>query len=145
MNTKRLWLAFVAVIIGSFSVLGYYGLVIYREAPPIPDRVVTADGHVVFTGQEIRDGQNVWQSMGGQQVGSVWGHGAYVAPDWSADWLHREAVWLLEHWAQDEYRSEYASVHEEVQAALRQRVKTELRSNTYDPQTGDLTVSARRA
>ncbi|MCH7700132.1 MAG: nitric-oxide reductase large subunit [Planctomycetes bacterium] len=145
MNTKRLWLAFVAVIIGSFSVLGYYGLVIYREAPPIPDRVVTADGHVVFTGQEIRDGQNVWQSMGGQQVGSIWGHGAYVAPDWSADWLHREAVWLLEHWAQDEYRSEYASVHEEVQAALRQRVKTELRSNTYDPQTGDLTVSARRA
>ena len=145
MNTKRLWLAFTSVVIGSFAVLAYYGVVIYREAPPIPDRVVTPDGQVVFTGQEIRDGQNVWQSMGGQEVGSVWGHGAYVAPDWSADWLHREATWLLEHWAEREHGGQYASLHDEVQASLRQRLKTELRTNTYDPKTGDLTVSIQRA
>jgi nitric oxide reductase subunit B len=29
--------------------------------------------------------------LGLAAVGSVWGHGAYVGPDWSADWLHREA------------------------------------------------------
>src|SRR3954464_13503611 len=28
----------------------------------------------------------------GMQLGSIWGHGGYVAPDWSADWLYREAV-----------------------------------------------------
>jgi nitric oxide reductase large subunit len=27
--------------------------------------------------------------------GSIWGHGGYLAPDWSADWLHREALSLL--------------------------------------------------
>jgi nitric oxide reductase subunit B len=43
--------------------------------------VLSTDGRVIFSGQQIRDGQNVWQSIGGQQVGSVWGHGAYVAPD----------------------------------------------------------------
>ena len=47
---------------------------------------------VLFTGADIRDGRNIWQSIGGQEVGTVWGHGSYVAPDWSADWLHREAV-----------------------------------------------------
>ncbi|MCH8963944.1 MAG: nitric-oxide reductase large subunit [Planctomycetes bacterium] len=145
MNMKRLWLAFAVVTTGSFAVLGYYGVEIYREAPPIPLKVVTSDGEVLFTGQDISDGQNVWQSMGGQEVGSVWGHGAYLAPDWSADWLHREATWLLEQWAQNEHGGEYASLHEEVQASLRQRLKTELRTNTYDAQTGVLEVSVQRA
>ena len=99
----RLWIGLVAVIVGSFAVLGYYGRELYRQAPPVPERVVTTDGGVLFTGQDIQDGQNVWQSMGGQEVGTVWGHGAYVAPDWSADWLHREATWLLDHWARAEH------------------------------------------
>ena len=60
-------------------------------------------GEVLFTGQDIRDGQNVWQSLGGQELGSIWGHGAYVAPDWSADWLHRECVWLLNHWSEKDH------------------------------------------
>jgi nitric oxide reductase subunit B len=87
MHYRRLWFSLGAVIIGSFAVLGYFGREIYRMAPPIPERVVTSDGHILFTGQDIKDGQNVWQSIGGQEVGTVWGHGAYVAPDWTADWL----------------------------------------------------------
>jgi len=144
-NFRKHWIAFGGVVVVSFSVLGYFGREIYRQSPPIPQRIVDGDGKVLFTGQDVSDGQNVWQSMGGQEVGSVWGHGAYVAPDWSADWLHREAVWLLEYWANKEHGSEYASLDQEVQAALRQRLKTELRTNTYDPQTGDLRVSAQRA
>ena len=94
MSYRRLWIGMFVVVAASFAVLGYYGWEIYRQAPPLPKRVVTTDGDVVFSGEQIKDGQNVWQSMGGQEVGSVWGHGAYVAPDWSADWLHREAMWL---------------------------------------------------
>jgi nitric oxide reductase subunit B len=105
----RLWVGLVTVIVSSFAVLIYYGGEVYRQAPPVPDRVVSGDGSVLFTGQDIKDGQNVWQSMGGQQVGSVWGHGAYVAPDWSADWLHREATWLLEHWAQADHGKAFGS------------------------------------
>ncbi len=145
MGNRRLWIALTVVIAGSFLVLGYYGREIYRHAPPVPERVVTTDGRVLFTGQDIRDGQNVWQSMGGQELGTVWGHGSYVAPDWSADWLHRECTWLLDHWAQDADGVAFADLAPERQAALQRRLEEELRANTHDPQTGDLTVSADRA
>ncbi len=145
MRYTRLWLALAAVLLASFAVLGYYGFEIYQQAPPIPQRVVTSDGRVLFTRQQIQEGQNVWQSMGGQEVGSIWGHGAYVAPDWSADWLHREAVWMLDTLAKERYGVAYASLSPEQQAPLRERVQREIRTNTYDPQTGDLVVSPLRA
>jgi nitric oxide reductase subunit B len=133
------------VVVGSFAVLGYFGRELYRQAPPIPNRVVTAGGEVLFTGQDIKDGQNVWQSMGGQEVGTVWGHGAYVAPDWSADWLHREAGWILDHWAKAEHEKPFAELSPEIQEGLKARLRAEVRTNTYDPATGDLTVSPVRA
>ncbi len=140
-----LWSTLAAVILLSFGTLGYYGWEIYRMMPPLPERVVSTDGRVLFTGQDIRDGQNVWQSMGGQQVGSIWGHGAYVAPDWSADWLHRECVWLLDHWAAEEGAASFEDLDPERQGALRQRLRRELRTNTHDPATGDLVISPARA
>ncbi|MDC0747140.1 nitric-oxide reductase large subunit [Polyangium mundeleinium] len=146
MRHTRLWAAFGAVIVLSFAVLGYFGLEIYRKAPPVPDRVVVAsDGRTLFTGQDIRDGQNVWQSLGGQQVGSIWGHGAYVAPDWSADWLHREATWILDVWAHDEKGTTFDKLPAPERAALVERLKAEIRTNTYDAASGALTVSPLRA
>ena len=145
MRYAKLWVGLSVVIITSFAVLGYFGREIYRQAPPIPERVVTTEGVVLFLGQDIKDGQNVWQSLGGQEVGSIWGHGAYVAPDWSADWLHREATWLLDHWAHDQHGKAYARLDEETQAPLRVRLQRELRTNTYQPTTGDLVVSPLRA
>ena len=142
---RNLWLGLIGSMTLSFLLLGYYGREIYYAAPPIPKQVVTADGVVLFTGQDIKDGQNVWQSIGGQEVGTIWGHGAYVAPDWSADWLHREATWLLEHWATQSGGKTYAQLDAETQAALRERLKKEIRSNTYDLQTDKIVVSATRA
>jgi nitric oxide reductase subunit B len=89
MKHRKLWIGLGAVVLLSFLVLGGQGVRISRSLPPIPEKVVTSEGTVLLTGESIMRGQNVWQSIGGQQVGSVWGHGAYVAPDWSADWLHR--------------------------------------------------------
>jgi nitric oxide reductase subunit B len=133
------------VIVGSFVVLGGFGGELYRQAPPIPDRVVTSDGRVLFEGDRIKEGQNVWQSMGGQEVGSIWGHGAYVAPDWSADYLHREATFILDHWARAEHGKAYSELGEEAKAGLKARLKHELRANTYIPEKGDLVVSPLRA
>ncbi len=84
-SIKKLWILLAAVLFGTFTLLGFFGREVYRQAPPIPERVVTESGRVLFTKEDILQGQQVWQSMGGQQVGTIWGHGAYQAPDWSAD------------------------------------------------------------
>ena len=143
MRFSRLWAALIIVIVGSFVVLGYYGSEIYQQAPPLPARVVTEDGRTLFTREDILDGQNVWQSMGGQQVGSIWGHGGYVAPDWSADWLHRESTALLERRSRAEHGAAYAELDAGQQAAMRQRLQDELRENTYAD--GVIRISSDRA
>lgn len=145
MEYKKLWIGLILVVALSFAVLIFYGVEIYREAPPVPEAVVTTDGNVLFTGQDIKDGQNIWQSIGGQQVGSIWGHGAYVAPDWSADWLHREAVYMLESWSQQDFNKPFEGLDEEQSARLKARLQKQLRANTYDPVTGQITISPLRA
>ncbi|MFZ0389160.1 MAG: nitric-oxide reductase large subunit [Calditrichia bacterium] len=145
MSTRRLWFGFAAVIIFSFAVLVYYGTEIYQKKPPVPQRVITENGETIFTAEEILTGQNVWQSIGGQEVGTVWGHGSYVAPDWSADWLHREAQFILNNWASENYNRSFDNLDDEKQAALKVRLQKELRTNRYNPDTGELVISAVRA
>lgn len=133
------------VVVCSFSVLLHAGRRIQQEAAPIPQRVVTPSGEELVAPGEIDAGQNVWQAMGGMQVGSVWGHGSYVAPDWTADYLHREARSILDHYANQQGGSSYDALPPESQAALRERLRTAIRTNTYDPQSGAILLSAERA
>ena len=144
MSYKKLWIALALVLIISFSVLGGVGIKIMHNAPPIPSQVVASNGQILFSGSVIQDGQNAWQSIGGQEVGTIWGHGSYVAPDWSADWLHRECVFLLDHWAKELGAASYETLPAEQQAALRQRLQTTIRRNTYNPANQTITVDPAR-
>ncbi len=145
MSYRKLWIALGLVLVISFAVLGGVGVKVLNNAPPIPSRVVASDGHVLFSGTEIQDGQGAWQSIGGQEVGTIWGHGSYIAPDWTADWLHRECMLILDRWAADSGVSNYAALGAEQQAALQARLKGIMRRNTYDATTGTITVDPVRA
>ena len=98
-NTRKLWIGLAILLAVSFSILLLIGGEIHRKAPPLPERVVATSGDVIYTRADIELGRQVWQSLGGMQLGSIWGHGSYVAPDWSADWVHREAVAVLDRWS----------------------------------------------
>jgi nitric oxide reductase subunit B len=144
-STRKLWIVLATLLVVSFGVLLWAGTEIFRAAPPIPEQVVADDGTTVFTRADIEQGRAVWQSMGGMQLGSIWGHGAYVAPDWSADWLHREAMEMLDLWArQDDGMARYDQLPPEQQGALRGRLQREMRTNTYDPATGTIAISRDR-
>lgn len=137
-----MWLG--ATVAASFLVLIIFGVEIYRTAPPFPTKIVVSDGEVLYEGQDIKDGQNVWQSMGGQTVGSIWGHGAYIAPDWNADYLHRETEMLLDLLARKDGKT-YKDLPEDEQAKYLVQLRKELRTNTYDAASGVITFSPERA
>ena len=142
---RKYWLAFLAVVVASFAVLGWTGVRIYQSAPPIPDRVVTTDGRELIGPGEITAGQNVWQAFGGMQMGSIWGHGSYVAPDWTADYLHREALFVLDTWSRAEHARSWDELGAESRAALSRRLSDRMKQSGYDPATGTLTVDPVRA
>jgi nitric oxide reductase subunit B len=120
------WLqGIVLTFIVGFAILGYLAMRIYRESPPVPARVVSESGHTVFTSEDIRAGQEAFLTYGLMQYGSVYGHGAYLGPDFTADYLHRLAV---------EMQHAYGGG-----PAAEERTRRELRQNRYDPATDTLT------
>ena len=143
-SIRRLWIIFAVGMLVMFGTLLYFGAQIYQAAPPIPTSVRTASGEELLTREKIERGQNVWQSMGGMQQGSIWGHGSYVAPDWSADWLHREALALLDINARAGGDGDYAQLPAADQARARFVLQQEMRTNTFDPETGIILVSDAR-
>lgn len=104
---KRYWLILMCVLLGTFTILGFFGREVYRQAPPIYSEMKDHTGKVIYTKKDILDGQVIWQSIGGQQIGSIWGHGAYQAPDWTADWLHRELVNYQEIYSQSHWQKPF--------------------------------------
>lgn len=122
---KKYWIAVVAVLIIGFSILGYLGTDVYHQAPPVPTAYVSQDGQVLFTKEDILHGQSAWQSTGGQSVGTVLGHGAYQAPEWTADWLHKEVSVMLDIKSQEAFGALYDQLGPVQQAAVKEVVKKE--------------------
>ena len=141
-SIRRLWIILSVGMVVMFGILLLFGQQIYQQAPPIPEAVKSASGETLFTRADIETGQNIWQSIGGMEQGSIWGHGSYLAPDWSADWLHREAEALL---AQPTSSLPAGISETQAEAMRKAALQEEMRRNTYDPTSGIITVSDARA
>ncbi|MBV9180747.1 MAG: cbb3-type cytochrome c oxidase subunit I [Acidobacteria bacterium] len=90
---SRGWIqAVVIVVLFGFFVLGFLAYETYSFEPPIPSGVTDASGTVLFTGSDVIAGQNVFLRNGLMEYGSIFGHGAYLGPDFTADYLHRAAL-----------------------------------------------------
>lgn len=137
---KKYWIGFSLVMIVSFAVLGWVGTRIYQEKPPVPEKVVTQNGQLVYTKSDIQDGQNIWQAMGGMQIGSVWGHGSYVAPDWTADWLHKEILGTQDLLAEQFYQKTFDELTDSEKSSIKSKVTKIFKTNTYDVNTGVITI-----
>ena len=129
---KKYWLGLIAVLLVTFTFLGWGGVEIYRTAPPIPDQYIDTNGKVLITEEDILDGQSAWQRTGGQQLGSVLGHGAYQAPDWTADWLHRELVAWLDIRAEELYGRDFDAATDDQKAVLNAQLKKEYRGSAVN-------------
>lgn len=133
--------AVLAVLIAGFSVLLFMGHGATTQAPPIPDRILSDRGATLATGADIIAGQSVFQKYGLMDVGSIFGHGAYTGPDFTADYLHRQAEMILDDRARSRYGKDFAGLAEVEKDALKSELARSIHTNRYDPTTGTLTLS----
>ncbi|UGB39445.1 nitric-oxide reductase large subunit [Frateuria soli] len=140
------WLRILGIVmVVGFALLLMITALAYRNAPPIPDRVVDPQGNTVFTGQDVRDGQAIFLRYGLMNNGSIWGHGAYLGPDYSALALH----WMGQDTARDIALRQYGRPPEQLndmeKAALQAQTAVVMKTNRYDAATGTLRLTAPEA
>ncbi len=125
--------AVLLVVLFGFFVLGLLTYRNYTSHPPVPKQVVDASGRVLFTGSDISHGQRVFLNNGLMEYGSAFGHGAYLGPDYTADYLRRSS---------DIVRAVYGGASSD---AAVQKTIDDLRTNRYDSKTGTLRFSGAQA
>src|SRR5688572_18198972 len=121
------------VILVGFTILLYLAVRVHVEAPPIPTRVVDPTGRVLFTGADILTGQQLFLRNGLMEYGSIFGHGAYLGPDYTADYLRRAALAVRDLHGGE--RSDEA----------RARTIEDFRTNRYDPSSDALLFTGEQA
>ena len=131
---SRTWVQAAAlVVLCGVAVLGFLAYRAYTTDPPIADRVVNPDGQVLFTGEDVTKGQQIFLRKGLMEYGSILGHGAYLGADFTADYLHRAAEIVVR---------EYGGSGSDT---ARQRVIRDFKTNRYDAASGTLTYTAAQA
>ena len=121
--------AVVLVGLCGFLLLGILAYRTYTDEPPIPSKVIGANGQLLFTGEDVLAGQEVFLKNGLMEYGSIFGHGAYLGPDFTADYLHRAALIAND-------------LHGPSSQTPQESIIADFKANRYDATSGVLTYSA---
>jgi nitric oxide reductase subunit B len=132
----------IIVLVIGFAVLIWMAIRAHQDAPPIPEKVTGPSGETVFTRDEILAGQEVFLKYGLMENGTIWGHGAYLGPDFSAEYLHTLAIDARDHFAKQYYQREWPSLSSSERAAIGGEVQQLLKQNRYHQQTHTLIFTA---
>jgi nitric oxide reductase subunit B len=133
--------AIVTMVVG-FAVLILLTVKAYQNAPPIPARVVDPSGTVLFTASDISEGQRMFLKYGLMDNGTIWGHGGYLGPDFSAQYLHEWALDVADAAARERFGRGYDELAREERGAVAGSVAFGLKQNRYDAASGTLVMTA---
>lgn len=138
LNPKNWWLPLLIIFTISITGVFIMGWHTYTEAPPVPD-FIAADGKKIISRQDIQNGQSVFQKYALMEYGSMFGDGAYRGPDYTAEALHLTSSFMVD------FYSEVYKTHEPdkeiAQLGISEKVKKEIKKNTYDPSYHSVTLT----
>lgn len=136
------WRRSVLIVMAfGFGVLIYLTVKVHHDAPPIPQQVVDTRGTVIFDKLNIESGQEVFLKYGLMDNGSIWGHGGYLGPDFSAQYLHNLGLDVAEALAQQQFGQTFEDLSASERAMIEGLISAELKQNRFNPSTDQLTVT----
>lgn len=128
----------ILILILGFTILIWLAAKSYQDAPPIPAKVVGPAGEILFSKNDIVAGQQVFLKYGLMENGSIWGHGAYLGPDFSAEYLHTLGAGTGEAIARQRYNRALGDLSDAERDSVNAEVGQLLKQNRYDSRTGSL-------
>ncbi len=137
--------AVLIVMVFGFASLIVISALAYRNAPPIVGKMIDDAGATLFTADDISNGQALFLRYGLMDNGTIWGHGAYLGPDYSAEALHRIGDKVAAALAQQEYGKPLAALTPVQLAAVRGAVAVTLKTNRFDAASDTLPLTAPEA
>lgn len=137
----RFWTnVLIITVLVSVSVMIWLGKNLYDYRPPIPEKVVDSRGTVLSSERDIKGGQAVFQKYGLMNYGSIFGHGAYLGPDFTAEYLHLFGAKQRDFYARDLYGRTYDGLDADQRAAVDARTANGQKVNRYDDAAKTLTL-----
>ncbi len=136
------WIRSIIIVM----ILGFSGLIMvttlsYRNAPPIPQVVIDGSGKTIFSAEDVGNGQSVFLKYGLMANGSIWGHGAYLGPDYSAAALNRMGRLTANTIAQQNHQQPFANLSPAQQASINAETAVSLKTNRYNEATNSLSFT----
>jgi len=132
----------VIVMALGFAVLSLVTVRSYRDAPPVPERIDDPAGVTLFTREDVERGQEVFLKHALMEHGTLWGHGAYLGPDYSAEYLHRLAEIARDTLAASRFGVPFGRLPAPASLEVGEATVRSLRENRYDATTGTLRFTA---
>ncbi len=122
----------VTIVIG-LAILIWVSVRSYENAPPIPEKAISTEGKLIWTGDDVTAGQSVFLKYGLMENGTIWGHGAYLGPDFSAQYLHALTIRMLSDVALTRYNKSPSELIDEELSSAQGETERLLKQNRYDP------------
>lgn len=135
MTKKGLYASFWIIGIFMVSILIYFTANLAKEVPPIPEKVVSAHGEVLYTYDDVTEGKGYFQEFDLMDYGTLLGMGAYLGPDFTTEFLHKRAEFLNDAYAQQFYDKSWKDLSKMEQGAIKEKTKEDVRSTKLVEET----------
>src|SRR5574344_619049 len=130
MSKKSLYASFWIVSIFMVTILIYFTANLAKEVPPLPKQVVSVEGEILYTYDDIVNGKAMFQQFDLMDYGSRLGMGAYLGPDFTTEFLHKRAEFLNNYYANEIYGTNFTSLDDMKKASIKARVIQDVKKQT---------------
>ena len=125
MNPRNWWRPLLVILLVSGAGVAMIGRQTYTDAPPLPS-FVDESNRIIFSKEQVQQGQDLFHKYGLMEYGSMFGDGAYRGPDFTAESLHMIREFMEQYYVKKDNLDKYAA------AAL---VKNQIKQNEFDVET----------